>query len=89
MGYEKYGGMRFLEMSCVLDVLAYLRVLSNAYDEIAWYRVLKIYEGVGQKYSQVISGGATSKGSHLLITLIRKENLQKLSKNFMKHTTNG
>lgn len=67
IGYEKYGGIRFLEMSCVLDVLAYLRVLSNAYDEIAWYRILKIYGGVGQKYSQVISGGATSKGSRILI----------------------
>ena len=67
ISYKKYGGMRFLEKACVLDVLAYLRALSNAYDEIAWYRILQLYEGVGKKYAQVISGDSASKGSRILI----------------------
>ncbi|MFP5318815.1 MAG: ATP-dependent helicase [Acidimicrobiia bacterium] len=45
--YVKYGGLRFLEAAHVKDLLGLLRVLDNPWDELAWFRVLQLLEGVG------------------------------------------
>jgi DNA helicase II / ATP-dependent DNA helicase PcrA len=45
--YVKYGGLRILEAAHVKDLLALLRVLDNPWDEIAWFRLWPLVEGVG------------------------------------------
>jgi len=45
--YHKYGGLRFLEAAHVKDLVAFLRILENPRDELAWYRVLELFDGVG------------------------------------------
>ena len=45
--YVKYGGLKFLEAGHVKDLLGLLRVLDNPADELAWFRVLQLPEGVG------------------------------------------
>jgi DNA helicase-2/ATP-dependent DNA helicase PcrA len=45
--YVKYGGLRFLEAAHVRDLLAALRVLENPRDELAWFRLLQLLDGVG------------------------------------------
>jgi DNA helicase-2/ATP-dependent DNA helicase PcrA len=45
--YVKYGGLRFLEKAHVKDLVALLRMLDNPRDELAWFRVLQLLEGVG------------------------------------------
>jgi DNA helicase II / ATP-dependent DNA helicase PcrA len=45
--FVKYGGLRFLEAAHVKDLLALLRVLDNPADELAWFRVLRLLDGVG------------------------------------------
>ena len=45
--FVKYGGLRFLEAAHVRDLVALLRVLDNAHDELAWYRILQLLDGVG------------------------------------------
>jgi DNA helicase-2/ATP-dependent DNA helicase PcrA len=45
--YVKYGGLKFLEAAHVKDVLAILRVLENPYDDVGWFRVLQLLEGIG------------------------------------------
>jgi DNA helicase-2/ATP-dependent DNA helicase PcrA len=45
--YVKYGGLKFLEAAHVKDLVALLRVLDNPWDELAWFRVLQLLEGVG------------------------------------------
>ena len=45
--FVKYGGMVFLERAHVKDTLAMLRVLVNPHDELAWFRVFSMLEGVG------------------------------------------
>jgi DNA helicase-2/ATP-dependent DNA helicase PcrA len=45
--YVKYGGLRFVEAAHVKDLLALLRVLDNPWDEMAWFRLLRLLEGVG------------------------------------------
>jgi DNA helicase-2/ATP-dependent DNA helicase PcrA len=45
--FVKYGGLRFLEAAHVRDLLAALRVLDNPRDELAWFRLLQLLEGIG------------------------------------------
>ena len=45
--FHKYGGLKFLEAAHVKDLLAFLRVLENPRDQLAWSRVLNLLEGVG------------------------------------------
>jgi DNA helicase II / ATP-dependent DNA helicase PcrA len=45
--FVKYRGLRFLEAAHVRDLVAALRVLDNAHDELSWYRILQLLEGVG------------------------------------------
>jgi DNA helicase-2/ATP-dependent DNA helicase PcrA len=45
--FVKYGGLKFLEAAHVKDALAMLRVLENPFDEVSWFRVLQLPEGIG------------------------------------------
>ena len=45
--FVKHGGLRFLEAAHVKDLLALLRILDNPFDELAWFRVLQLVEGIG------------------------------------------
>lgn len=45
--YRKYGGLRFIESSHVKDFLAAARLLDSPHDEIAWYRLLRLHQGIG------------------------------------------
>lgn len=45
--YHKYGGLRFLEAAHIKDLISILRILENPQDELAWFRVLQLFDGVG------------------------------------------
>jgi len=45
--YVKYGGLRFVEAAHVKDLVALVRLLDNPWDELAWFRILQLLEGVG------------------------------------------
>jgi DNA helicase II / ATP-dependent DNA helicase PcrA len=45
--FIKYGGLKFMEAAHVKDALACLRVLENPLDEVSWFRVLQLLEGMG------------------------------------------
>jgi DNA helicase-2/ATP-dependent DNA helicase PcrA len=45
--FWKFGGLRFLEAAHIKDIMAFLRILENPRDEIAWFRVLQLLDGVG------------------------------------------
>jgi DNA helicase-2/ATP-dependent DNA helicase PcrA len=45
--FVKYGGLRYLEAAHVKDLLALFRLATNHADEIAWFRVFQLLEGVG------------------------------------------
>jgi DNA helicase-2/ATP-dependent DNA helicase PcrA len=45
--FVKYGGLRYLEAAHVKDVLALLRLVDNPADEMSWFRVLQLLDGVG------------------------------------------
>jgi DNA helicase II / ATP-dependent DNA helicase PcrA len=50
--FVKYGGLKFLEAAHVKDALACLRILENPFDEISWFRVLQLLEGMGPASSR-------------------------------------
>jgi DNA helicase-2/ATP-dependent DNA helicase PcrA len=45
--FVKYGGLKFLEAAHVKDFIAGVRLLDNHLDEIAWFRLLRLHDGVG------------------------------------------
>ena len=45
--FHKYGGLRYLEAAHVKDFVAALRLVDNGADDVAWFRVLQLVEGVG------------------------------------------
>jgi len=52
--FVKVGGFKFVESAHIKDVLAYLRVISNPYDRISWYRILLLIEKIGPATAQKI-----------------------------------
>jgi len=49
VAFQKFGGLRFSEAAHVKDAVAYLRVLHNPRDAVAWKRVLTLLDKVGEK----------------------------------------
>jgi DNA helicase II / ATP-dependent DNA helicase PcrA len=45
--FVKFGGLKFLEAAHVKDFVAGLRLLDNRIDEIAWFRLLRLHDGIG------------------------------------------
>jgi DNA helicase-2/ATP-dependent DNA helicase PcrA len=45
--FVKYGGLKFLEAAHVKDMLCLLRLLENPFDEVSWFRVLQLPDGIG------------------------------------------
>ena len=45
--FHKYGGLKFLETAHIKDLVCFLRVLENPRDEIAWFRIAQLLNGVG------------------------------------------
>ncbi len=54
--YEYRGGVRFFERAHVKDVLAYLRIVNNVEDSVAWSRILNMQVGIGPSGAEKIIG---------------------------------
>ena len=50
--FIKYGGLKFMEAAHVKDALACLRILENPFDEVSWFRVLQLLDGMGPASSR-------------------------------------
>ena len=45
--FVKYGGLRYMEAAHVKDLIALFRLVGNPGNELAWFRLLQLLEGVG------------------------------------------
>jgi ATP-dependent DNA helicase UvrD/PcrA len=45
--FVKYGGLKFMEAAHVKDAVALLRILENPHDEVSWFRILQLVDGIG------------------------------------------
>jgi len=52
--FVKYGGLRYLEAAHVKDLIALLRLSTNPADEVSWFRLLQLLDGVGPARAQQI-----------------------------------
>ena len=55
--FVKYGGLKFLESAHVKDALAVLRIVENPRDEVSWFRVLQLLDGVGPAGARRVMAG--------------------------------
>ena len=67
IAYTKAGGLKFMEKAYVQDILAFLKCIVNPHNEIAFFRVLKLYPGIGETFAQRISELVISDGYDGLI----------------------
>jgi len=64
--YQKIGGPKFMERVYVKDILAFLKVTVNEKDEIAWFRILNLCQGIGGITSRKITKGIIENGPEFL-----------------------
>ena len=55
--FRKFGGIQFVESAHIKDVFALLKVVANPRDQLAWFRVLQWFEGIGKQTAQRILAG--------------------------------
>ena len=60
--FVKYGGLKFVEMAHVKDLLAYLRLAENPLDQVAGMRVLGLIPGIGPKTASDLMQGLALTG---------------------------
>jgi DNA helicase-2/ATP-dependent DNA helicase PcrA len=54
--FVKYGGIRYLEAAHIKDFLALVRAFLHPGDEVSWFRVLQLFEGVGPATARRLLG---------------------------------
>jgi ATP-dependent DNA helicase UvrD/PcrA len=60
--YVKFGGLRFTDTAHVKDFLAVARILANPADDLAWFRVLRLHEGIGPVHARRVLDALTQDG---------------------------
>ncbi len=63
--YRKYGGLRFVEMAHVKDLVSFLRLAENPRDTMAALRVLGLIPGIGPKTAATLATRLAETGGDL------------------------
>jgi DNA helicase II / ATP-dependent DNA helicase PcrA len=50
--YVKFGGLRFTDTAHVRDFLATARIVANPADDLAWFRLLRLHDGIGPGHAR-------------------------------------
>jgi DNA helicase II / ATP-dependent DNA helicase PcrA len=50
--YVKFGGLKFTDTAHVKDFIATARILVNPADDLAWFRLLRLHEGIGPAHAR-------------------------------------
>ncbi|GAF52105.1 ATP-dependent DNA helicase UvrD/PcrA [Psychrobacter sp. JCM 18900] len=71
------GGIKFIERRHIKDVLAFVKILYNPNDTIAWHRILTLFKGVGAvtatRLTQAITADNNAFESLLAAPFAKKE----------------
>ena len=83
--YRKIGGARIFDSNHIRDVISFLRVLNNPFDQVSWIRILMFIKGVGLQSATNIYYSLINQPEPYDLTNIRikadiKRELIKLSK---------
>ncbi|MCZ6481254.1 MAG: ATP-dependent helicase [Candidatus Methylomirabilales bacterium] len=63
--FDIRSGLRFYEQAHVKDVVAYLRIVVNPKDELAWKRAVKLHPGIGNATAEQIWQAVASQSGQL------------------------
>lgn len=69
--FEIRSGLRFYEQAHVKDVLAYLRIVANERDELAWKRAVKLHPGIGSATADEIWRAVAGESTRLNVDTLR------------------
>lgn len=69
--FEIRSGLRFYEQAHVKDVLAYLRIVANGRDELAWKRAVKLHPGIGNATADDIWQAVAGQSERLNVGVLR------------------
>jgi DNA helicase-2/ATP-dependent DNA helicase PcrA len=64
--FEVRSGLRFFEQAHIKDVAAFIRLIVNPFDELAWKRALQLYDRIGKVTAQKIWGFVSRQEDPLL-----------------------
>ena len=64
--FRKYGGLKFLEAAHVKDYLAALRVVVNPGDDVSWFRLLRLHDGIGSAHARRLATVLTDSSRSLI-----------------------
>lgn len=74
IGYTMVGGTRFYDRAEIRDVLAYLKVLENARDDISLRRIINVpRRGIGQTTVEKLASYASARGLSLFESLMEAD----------------
>ncbi|MDD3919614.1 MAG: UvrD-helicase domain-containing protein, partial [Eubacteriales bacterium] len=74
--YHVYGGLRFYERKEIKDVMAYLRLLCNPADDVAFERAIAVPKrGLGAAAMAELAAAATENGTSLFLAAMEAEAL--------------
>ena len=72
--HKVYGGFRFYERKEILDILAYLRLIANPNDDVAFSRIVNVpRRGIGDKTIQELALAAQTQGISMLLAAMSGE----------------
>jgi DNA helicase-2/ATP-dependent DNA helicase PcrA len=52
--FVKFGGLRFIDTAHVKDFISAARILVNPADDLAWFRLLRLHEGIGPVHARQV-----------------------------------
>lgn len=52
--FVKFGGFKFIETAHIKDLIAFLRVIENPRDAVAWNRILLLVDGIGPRTAEKV-----------------------------------
>src|SRR5579864_3447612 len=61
--YVKFGGLRFTDTAHDRDFLAAARILANPADDLAWFRLLRLHDGIGPVHARNVLACLDPEGS--------------------------
>lgn len=65
--YQKYGGLKFFDKAHVKAVMAFLRIMANYQDELAWLKILPMIPNIGAKTAENIAAEIVQNGYNAMV----------------------
>ncbi len=78
--YKVFGGFRFFERKEIKDVMAYLRLISNPFDDEAFTRIINVpRRGIGERTMEIVDEYARAEGVSLYQAALAPQHISQLT----------